>query len=193
MLANGVGHAIETLGQAARDRGEGIAVAADRDGVADGLLESLGLQEGDDGLGHGPLAGHVELIIGSDGVEREVQVVIGRERGTDLGKGGPAARQENALGRRHRPLDPLGMIVRHPCENMWKNGLDAFLQNVRRGGAGFLSLQSLKNRTLPLAASTRQRIPSGSVAIGKSCPVRIPARTGFPRPEKKSRIRAFTP
>ena len=69
-------------------------------------------------------------------------------------------------------------------------------QGVGAGGsaeaAGFLSLQSLENLMLPLAASTRQRIPKGSVAIGKSCPVRTPARTGFPKPEKKSRIRAFT-
>ena len=69
------GDTVCRLGDAAGDGSQGVAVAAQGDGVADGVLEVLALQKGDDGLGDGFLAGLVELIARPDLVQRPGQVI----------------------------------------------------------------------------------------------------------------------
>ena len=47
---------VVSLGNATGDAGEGVGVAAQGDGFADGVFEGVGIQEADDGLGDGALA-----------------------------------------------------------------------------------------------------------------------------------------
>jgi hypothetical protein len=54
--------AIEGLRNSARNARLGIAVAAKRYGATDGILVACRFQEGDDGLGNAPLAGHIEAV-----------------------------------------------------------------------------------------------------------------------------------
>ena len=65
-----IGNAVCRLGNAAGDGGQGVAVAAQGDGVADGVLKAPAFQEGDDGLGDGLLAGLVELVARPNLVQR---------------------------------------------------------------------------------------------------------------------------
>ena len=70
------GDAVVGFGDAAGNSGDGIAVAANRDGVADGVFKARRGEEGDERLRHGALAGRAELIGRPDLVEREVQRVV---------------------------------------------------------------------------------------------------------------------
>lgn len=65
LFLNPIGNTVCRLGDASGDGSQGVAIAAQGDGVADGVLE-----KGDDGLGNGFLAGLVELIAWPDLVQR---------------------------------------------------------------------------------------------------------------------------
>ena len=75
LFLNPIGDSVCRLGDASCDGGQGVAVAAQGDGVADGVLEVPALQKGDGGLGNGFLAGLVELIARPDLVQRPGQVI----------------------------------------------------------------------------------------------------------------------
>lgn len=51
---------VESLRNGPRDAGQGVGVAAQRDRVADGVLEPVGLQGGDHGSGDRAPTGHIE-------------------------------------------------------------------------------------------------------------------------------------
>ena len=70
LFLNPIGNTVCRLGDASGDGSQGVAIAAQGDGVADGVLEVPALQKGDDGLGNGFLAGLVELIAWPDLVQR---------------------------------------------------------------------------------------------------------------------------
>ena len=59
-------NAEECFGDAAGDAGQGVAVAAQGDGVADRVFEVFGLEEGDNRLGDRALAGDVVFVDGAD-------------------------------------------------------------------------------------------------------------------------------
>lgn len=75
LLLDPGGNPISRLGNAAGDGGQGIAVAAQGDGIADRVLKIPAFQECDDGLGHRLLAGHVETIARTDRIQGPGQVV----------------------------------------------------------------------------------------------------------------------
>ncbi len=72
----------ERLGHSAGDGGLGVGVAAEGDDQAQGVLEVVGVEEGDEGLGDGALAGDVEAVAGADVCDGAVEVVA--EAGCDL-------------------------------------------------------------------------------------------------------------
>ena len=63
------------FGDAAGDAGQGVAVAAERDGYADGGLEIRAVEEGDDGLRHRALTTLLKRVPGTDLLAGAVQVV----------------------------------------------------------------------------------------------------------------------
>ena len=75
LFLNPIGDSVCRLGDAASDGGQGVAVAAQGDGVADGVLEVPALQKGDDSLRDGLLAGLVEPVAWPDLVQRPGQVI----------------------------------------------------------------------------------------------------------------------
>lgn len=59
---------VEGFGDATGDGGLGVGVAAEGDGVSDGIFEVGGVEESDDGLGNGAGASEIGAIAGADGV-----------------------------------------------------------------------------------------------------------------------------
>ena len=104
---------IKGLGDAPGHAGYGVAVPAQPDCLADGVLVVLGLQKGDDSLGHRALAGLVEFVGRPDVVEPPAQVIA--ELPLDvlpdpgLVLSGPG--QEYGGGHCLGPLDALGVVV----------------------------------------------------------------------------------
>jgi len=64
------------VGDAAGDAGDRVTVAADGDGVSDGVFVVCGFEEGYDGLRHGALAGHVEAVARPDLGQRGGEVIL---------------------------------------------------------------------------------------------------------------------
>ena len=105
----------ERLGHAAGNGGLGVCVAAEGDGEAEGVHEVVGVEESDEGLGHGALAGDVEAVVGADGRDGAVEVV--GEAGGDpvanllLGRAGAG---EVGSVQRHRVLRSYTVTSRGP-------------------------------------------------------------------------------
>lgn len=127
-----IGDAVCRLGDAAGDGGQGVAVAAQGDSVANGVLKVAALQKGDDGLGYSLLAGLVELVARPDLVQGPGQVIAvllldvlpdALLAPLRLVADGalifpvPAAEMvaahENRVRHSRRALDPLGVVVGH--------------------------------------------------------------------------------
>ncbi len=104
---------IERLCDASGDAGQGIAVSADGNSLADGILEILALQKTDDRLRNRPLAAGIPTIGPMQFLPRTPQVIAKPPADVlaDLLLVGPGPCQENRGRRRLCPLDPLGMIV----------------------------------------------------------------------------------
>lgn len=75
LCVQGRGYAVERFSDAARDTGQRVAVAAQRDGVAEAVFQVRPVQKGTDGLRHGALTGGVPLVCIPDAVAGEIQVV----------------------------------------------------------------------------------------------------------------------
>ena len=105
--------AVIGLGDAARDAGQGVAVAAERDGVPDGVFVRDRIEEGDDGLGDRSLAGDVELVGGADLVDVAVEVVAEEvfDAVADRVLGGACAREEDGDRDGLGALDALRVIM----------------------------------------------------------------------------------
>lgn len=127
-----IGDSVCRLGDAAGDGGQGVAVTAQGDGVADGVLKVPALQKGDDGLGDSLLAGLVELVARPDLIQGPGQVVAVLQLDVlpdallaplRLVADGalifpvPAAEMiaahKNRVRHGCRTLDPLGVVVGH--------------------------------------------------------------------------------
>lgn len=110
----GRGYAVERFGDAARDAGQRVAVAAQGYGVAEAVFKIRPVQEGADGLWYGTLTGSVPPVRITNTVAREIQVVA--EFCFDgifyflLTLSVPG--QEDAEGRGLCPLDAFRMVVR---------------------------------------------------------------------------------
>ncbi len=106
------GHPIECLGNATRDAGEGVAIAAERDGGLQGVLEADRVKEGPDGLGDNPAARHVEAVPGPDPVHvaAEVMAEAPLDKGPQLGLGRASAGGEDGRRRGLSALDALGWL-----------------------------------------------------------------------------------
>ena len=111
------------FGEAAGDAGEGVAVAAERDGEADGTLEIRAVEEGDDGFRHRALTTLLKRVPGTDLLARAAQVVAEMRFHIllDLRFGLAGSAQEDGGGHGLRPLDALRVVVgdagrdlRHP-------------------------------------------------------------------------------
>ena len=76
LFAQGCRHAVIRSRYRSGDCRDGVAVAADGDGVADGILKIRGLVKCSEGNGKRVLARFVKLIRGAHFVERENDVVI---------------------------------------------------------------------------------------------------------------------
>ena len=109
--------AVEGFGDAACDAGEGVAVAAQGDGFADGIDVVLGVQEADDGLGHGTLAAAFPLVDGVPIVVRLVEVVevFLFDVVADLLLALPCPGQVYGRSRGLGALYPIGMVVSDCC------------------------------------------------------------------------------
>ena len=70
-----LGDAVADFGYGAGYGGEGVGIAAERDGVADGVLVAFGVERADDRLRDGLLAGFTEVVVGPDVVEAAGEVV----------------------------------------------------------------------------------------------------------------------
>ena len=108
------GHAEKSFGNGSRHAGNGIAVAADGNRLADRVLIALALIEGNDRLRYGTLAAHVKFIPGADlvqGAEHALSVIF-RGINEDLFFGRPCPGQKNTCGDRLCSFDPLRMIMR---------------------------------------------------------------------------------
>ena len=110
----GRGNAVERFGDAARDTGQRIAVAAQGYGVAEAVFNIRSVQKSTDDLRYGTLTGSVPPVRITDTVASEIQVVA--EFCFDgifyflFTLSVPC--QEDAEGRGLRSLDALGMVVR---------------------------------------------------------------------------------
>jgi hypothetical protein len=103
------------FGDAAGDTGHGVAVPADGDGFADGILKTGGFEKSNDRLGHGTLAGHVKGVPRANFIQGAVQV-IGKAAGDfspDVCLGGALAGEQHRQGGGLGALDPLGMVMGH--------------------------------------------------------------------------------
>ena len=69
-------NAVVCLGDAAGDCSERVAVSADRDRVADGVLKAGGFEERLERLRYGVLTGLIKLIGRTDFVQREVERIV---------------------------------------------------------------------------------------------------------------------
>ena len=114
LAEEGRGDAVVGLGEATGDGCECVAVAAEGDGRADGVLEVRALQEGRDGLRDGLLAALHVVVGGADLVAGAGEIVaeFTDDEVLHLGPGDAVPEQEN--GGRHGlgALDALGVIVR---------------------------------------------------------------------------------
>jgi len=93
--------------------GQRVGVASERHRLAHRILEALRLEEGDHGLGHGPLAGYIEAVCRSDVIQAGIQLIAKaiRDLPLDRGFGLARARQQNRQGRCLGALDALGMVM----------------------------------------------------------------------------------
>lgn len=94
-----------------------VGVAAQRDGQPHGLLNTVGIEEGRDSLGHGAPARHIPRVARPYLADGAAQVVAETVFHVSpyLAVACPVARHEHRRG--HGPGRPygLGMVVRHLC------------------------------------------------------------------------------
>jgi len=127
--------AVEGLGNAAGDGGKGVAVAAEGDGIADGILKGDGFEKGGHGLRHGGLAGFVEAVVGADLIEGEIDgVIVPLDVCADLFAAVAGARQIDGGGGRLGAFDALGVVVGNAGDGA-RHG-EGILKALRRKAAG---------------------------------------------------------
>ncbi len=107
------------LDHGAGDGSLSVGVTAEGDDEAEGVLEIVGVEEGDERLGDRALAGLVEVVVGSDLGDGAVEVVAeavgdfaadlffgGTGAGEEDGGGGPGDREAGAYDIRVRTSPP---------------------------------------------------------------------------------------
>src|SRR5262245_37436435 len=98
MRADVLRHAtIKSLGNAAGYASHRVGISTEGDRVANGLLETVRLEECDDRLRHRALAGNVEAVSLAQVVEalRQVMSKLALDQGFDVPLLAPRSRQEN--------------------------------------------------------------------------------------------------
>ena len=113
-VGDGAGDAaVVGFGDPAGDAGQRVAVAAERDGLADGVLEVRRVQEADDCLRDGPLTAVLPSVDGMPEGPGLVQVVAVFlfDVSTDCLFRLAPARQPDGGRRRLRAFDALGVVV----------------------------------------------------------------------------------
>jgi len=104
---------MQGFGNAASNRSDGVAVPANRDGVADSVFVAGALQGADDGLGHRACCAFGSFVGGADGVGSGAQVVakaFGQAAGDGLW-GGFMTCPEDGQGHGTGRGDAVGMVV----------------------------------------------------------------------------------
>lgn len=96
-----------------------VGVAAQRDGQPHGLLNTVCIEEGRDGLGHGAPARHIPRVARPYLADGAAQVVAETVFHVSpyLAVAGPVARHEHRRGHGPGRPDGLGMVVRHLCRH----------------------------------------------------------------------------
>jgi len=102
-----------SFGHGAGDAGQGVAVTAQRNGIANGVFIRIGIKESNDRLRNGSLAGNIEPVGRPDAFHAALKVVseaIG-QLFLDQRLVVRAAGQEYGQRRGLRPFDAFGMVV----------------------------------------------------------------------------------
>lgn len=135
LFADVLRNAVERFRNAAGDRGERVAVAADGNGGTDRVLKGSRFEKRFDRLRNCALTGLVELVGRTDLVNGEIErVVVLLDKGADLPLAVPGTRQEDRARRRFRALDAFRMVVRDDSDSARKR-LD-FFERLPRPAAG---------------------------------------------------------
>ena len=145
------GDAVFRLRDGGRHGRERVGVTAERDGVADGVLEAVAFEVGDNRLRHAARAGDIELVGRADLIERGVERVpeAGLHVAADLLLARARTRHEHSGGNSLRAADAFGMIMRDLC-CLGSNQLDFAKRVERPGGGGDAHARAVaqrKNRT----------------------------------------------
>ena len=114
-IGDPVRNAEQGFGDPAGDAGERIGIAADGDGIANGVLETSGLQRTDDGWRHRPPAGDIERVLRPDTVHVLTEGVFEPLLTglSDLVAVSPLEGQPDRHGDRLSPGDSFRMVVGH--------------------------------------------------------------------------------
>ena len=113
LFSQGFRNAKVCFGNTAGHGGDGVTVATDGNGIANGIDIVGRFQKGNKGLGHTALASDIKLVIATNGKEGEVEWIIGAHRLADGGLIGTGACQVNRCGNGFSAFDAFGMVVGH--------------------------------------------------------------------------------
>lgn len=105
--------AVQGFGDASGHGRDGVGVASYGNGVADAVLEAVGLQRADDGFRRRSLTGHVEAVPGPYLVHGSIHVVsvLPGDDAPDALGGAAVVGQPDGMGNRQCALDALRMVM----------------------------------------------------------------------------------